>query len=196
MKIGIIILAAGSSSRLGQSKQLLEIGGMPLLTRAATVALESTIGPVVVVLGANEMAHREAAAHLPVEIISNPRWETGMGSSLKAGLIQVLKQSPDTVAVIVMVCDQPLLTSGHLKALSETHQRTGKLAVSGYSGSIGVPALFSRGLFPEILAMPDGQGAKKILQQHPDEIVIVNFPEGAVDIDTQEDHVRFLGENG
>lgn len=188
MNIGILLLAAGSSSRLGQSKQLLEIEGVPLLRRAALSALESGIGPITVVLGANEAAHRKALVDLAVEVISNRRWETGMGSSLKAGLAHMLMHTPATEAVLIMVCDQPLVTSVHLKTLAGAFSKAGKkIAASFYSGTGGVPAIFHKALFPELTGLPDAQGARKIISLHPELTHTINLPEGAFDLDTPED---------
>ena len=193
MNIGLILLAAGSSSRMGQSKQLLKIDGEPLLVHIAKVAVQSGIGPVIAVLGANEAAHRKIIEPMNVKIVVNPGWETGMGSSIKTGLRHLIKILPDTEAAMIMVCDQPLLTSDHLQKLTGALSGNDKLvSASHYSGTAGVPALFHRSLFPEILAMSDDEGAKKIIQQHLHDTVAVNFPEGAIDLDTQEDHDRFL----
>ncbi len=193
MNIGLILLAAGSSSRMGQPKQLLKINRETLLHHAATVAMESAIGPVVVVLGANEAPHRKVLEGLDVEVVPNPGWETGMGSSLKAGLRHSLKHRPDTGAVLVMVCDQPLVTAIHLKQLvksfANSHQ---EIAASFYSGTSGVPAIFHKELFAEILLMPDATGAKKIISDHPELTHTIALPEGAFDVDTPEDYSRLL----
>jgi molybdenum cofactor cytidylyltransferase len=188
MNTAIVLLAAGSSSRMGQSKQLLKVHEETLLRRAATVALKAGIGPVVVVLGAGEVQHRAVLENLDIEIISNPLWEKGMGSSLKAGLEFLLSHYPGTDALIAMVCDQPLLTPDHLKKLAETHGQSAQpIVVSGYAGTVGVPALFDKSLFPEIATLRDEHGAKSIIAHHPHETVTVDFPEGAIDLDTPED---------
>ena len=114
MEIGIIVLAAGSSSRMGRSKQLLEIDGQPLLCRCVDHALAASPSQVVVVLGANEKPHRELLEKLPVQIVSNFYWKTGMGSSIKTGLNYLIQSNGELDGVILMVCDQPALTSEHL----------------------------------------------------------------------------------
>ena len=86
MDISIILLAAGASSRMGQSKQLLLIEGEPLLLRSVKIALSGKPHHVVVVLGAGEHEHSNIIKHLPVEIVINTHWKNGMGSSIKAGL--------------------------------------------------------------------------------------------------------------
>jgi len=190
--ISLILLAAGSSSRMGQSKQLLLIGNEYLLLRSVKAALASSFENIIVVLGAQEEKHRSVIDHLPVQVISNPDWAKGMGNSLKAGLNYLLAIQPDVQATVIMVCDQPMLTSSHLDKLISVYKTTKKsIIASHYSNSPGVPALFDKSLFPELLAIADEAGAKKIINKHPDSVVSVNFPEGAVDLDTTEEYENF-----
>jgi molybdenum cofactor cytidylyltransferase len=190
--IGIILLAAGSSSRMGQSKQLLELNGEPLLRNAVNVALASDVKKVVVVLGAFEKEHKKIIQDLPVNIIHNPRWETGMGSSLKAGLNYLIHVDPKLSGTVILVCDQPLLQAGHIKSLIETNQKTKKAIVaSRYAQTLGVPAFFEKKYFSELLSLGDPQGAKKVIQQHPEDVSPMDFPEGKIDLDTPEDYQGF-----
>jgi molybdenum cofactor cytidylyltransferase len=190
-EIVIILLAAGSSSRMGKPKQQLLIEGKSLLIHSVEIAIKSDVGKVVVVLGSDEEAHRKILNDLSVQVILNPQWQSGMGSSLKAGLKHVLATNPETDAVIVMVCDQPLLTSNHLNSLIQKYRKTNALLVaSAYSNTNGVPALFHHQLFDEILNLSDEHGAKKIIQKHQAEVV--DFPDGAIDLDTPDDYKTFL----
>ena len=190
--VSIILLAAGSSSRMGQSKQLLKIRNQSLLVHSINVALASGLRTIVV-LGAHEQEHRTAIQSLPVDIVLNDGWMNGMGGSLKAGLKYLLLKAPLTEAVIVMVCDQPLLTTEHLEKIKARYQTSGKLIVASYySGTTGVPALFHKSFFSEIMALSSNQGAKKIIQQHPYDILTIDFPEGAVDLDTPDDYEHFI----
>jgi molybdenum cofactor cytidylyltransferase len=192
-RISIILLAAGSSSRMGQSKQLLEVNGTPLLLHSVQVALDCGAQSVNVVLGANELAHREIIKTLPISIISNHYWKSGMGSSIKSGLNYVVRKYSDTEAVIIMVCDQPALNAAHLRKLISTFKETSSpIVASSYSGTAGVPALFSRAFFSNILMLKDDQGAKKIIEQFPEQRVTVDFPDGSFDIDTGEDYQNYL----
>ena len=194
MDIGIILLAAGASSRMGQSKQLMKVKGVSLLVHSISVAVESGMHPVVVVLGANEEEHRKALEYLTVHIATNHRWENGIGGSLKAGLTYLLQKKPKINAVTVMVCDQPLLTCEHLKKIRENYLQSGKpIVASQYSGTLGVPVLFHKTLFSEILALSDDHGAKKIIQQHPNDTQAIDFPAGSIDLDTPDDYRNFTG---
>lgn len=191
--IGVIVLAAGSSSRMGQSKQLLPIEGEPLLLRSVKTALAIKAQNVVVVLGHREEAHGKIINHLPLDVIVNKGWSAGMGGSLKAGLTHILQVHPETQAILVMVCDQPDLNSSHLVKLVEGFYSTHKsIVASGYSNTTGVPALFSNQHFSEILSLDDSQGAKKVLEKNRDTLEVINFPEGATDLDTPEDYQNFV----
>lgn len=192
-RISVILLAAGSSSRMGQSKQLLEIKGTPMLLHSVKAALESQVQSVNVVLGANELSHREIIRDLPVNVISNHYWKSGMGSSIKAGLNYVVRKYSETEAVIIMVCDQPAISSTHLRTLMSTFYRTNSpIVASIYSGTSGVPALFSRAFFSNILMLKDEQGAKKIIEQFPEQAQRVEFPQGSIDLDTRDDYEKYV----
>jgi len=193
MDIGIIILAAGASSRMGRSKQLLEIEGEALLCRCAKIALTVNPNNVVVILGANEKPHREVLEKLPVKLVSNYYWKTGMGSSIKTGLNYLLQSGAELDAVILMVCDQPALTSAHLLRLIQKYaEKQRSIIASAYDNSSGVPALFGRSFFSNLLLLSDDQGAKKIIQQFPRQVETVEFPKGSIDLDTEEDYQNYL----
>lgn len=192
-RISIILLAAGSSSRMGQSKQLLEVNGTPLLLLSVRAALESGAQSVNVILGSNELAHREIIRNQPVSVISNHYWKSGMGSSIKAGLNHIVRKYSDTEAVIIMVCDQPSINAAHLRGLMSAYKISrSPIVASAYSKTAGVPALFSRAFFSNILMLKDEQGAKKIIEQFPEQLVTVAFPEGSLDLDTGEDYQNYL----
>lgn len=189
--IAILVLAAGPSSRMGQSKQELLIDGKSLLVRAVETAVTAGADHVAVVLGSQHKAHRELLKNDKVEIVFNEHWHKGMGSSLKAGLSHLLATFPETRAMIVMVCDQPLLRSHHIRSLIEKYRESRvSIIASAYSGTLGVPVLFDKQLFAEILELPDEHGAKKIIERHPSEVV--DFPEGSTDLDTPEEYQNFL----
>jgi len=192
-EIALLILAAGPSSRLGQPKQQLLVGGSPLLIRTVATALESNIGKVFVVIGYDEVAHRKLMNEQNVEIIFNSKWKKGMGSSLKAGLNFILAQNKSLKGILVMVCDQPLLTSTHLQQLVHTFKQTkSDIVASYYAGTAGVPALFSQALFHELQLIGDMEGAKKVIQHNLHKTTTIPFEGGAVDIDTPEDYERLL----
>jgi len=190
--VAIVILAAGSSSRMGQSKQLLQIHNTTVLRHSITVALQARPAVVTVVLGAHAKQHRESIQFMPVKVVMNEQWETGMGSSLKAGLQHVEAHHPNVTAALFMVCDQPSLTTPHLLNLMGEGGKP--IVASYYGGSPGVPALFNKLLFPALHALGNDQGAKKIFQQFSEQVSLVNFPGGELDLDTMEDYQNYLNQ--
>jgi molybdenum cofactor cytidylyltransferase len=192
MKSGIIILAAGASTRLGRSKQMLDIDGVTLLMRTASASLQAHAGRVVVVLGANDPVHRDTLQGTPVEIVNNKQWQKGMGSSLKAGLRHLISQDDSLEAVVITVCDQPLLTKETIKNLFNQHLVSNKpIVASRYSGQQGVPVLFEKRYFKTLLEISDAEGAKKIIQTYASDVDVVDFPGGEIDLDTPEDYDAF-----
>jgi molybdenum cofactor cytidylyltransferase len=186
--ITAIVLAAGSSSRLGQSKQLLKSKNTPLIVKTVSAAIDANVSKIIVVLGHNFFDHKLAIDHLPVEIVVNEKWQLGMGSSLKAGITHALEDNPDTSAIIVLVCDQPHLNSQHIKTLINTFEATqSPIVASHYNDTSGVPALFSNFIFPELLTIDNHQGAKSLFHKHQSNLTAVQWPEGTIDIDTPED---------
>ncbi len=177
-----IVLAAGSSSRLGQAKQLLEYGGEPLLRRAVRLALSAGAAPVLVVVGESE---HEAVIHdLPGNVVLNPEHAEGMGSSLRVGMAALTRLAPEAERVLLMVCDQPLLETNHLLALLEAEAPHG-VAAAEYGGRLGVPAVFARKHFPALAAVAGDRGARALLRGMA--VTAVVMPEAAVDIDTPDD---------
>ncbi len=195
MSIGIIILAAGSSSRLGQSKQLIKVEGKTLLEKTTQAALDSSAHPIVVVLGNQASVHKGIIETLPVTIVMNEQWSNGMGSSLKVGLQRLIKDHPDIEAVIITVCDQPYLTADHLKKLIIIYTNTSsEVVASHYNNTKGVPALFSKSLFKKLLELAHEEGARKIIRQHEGTLALVPFEKGEIDIDTPDD-MNYLTNN-
>ncbi len=195
MAFGIIILAAGSSSRLGQSKQLIKVGDKTLLEKTTHAAIDSGAHPIIVVLGNEASAHNVIIETLPVTVVINEKWSNGMGSSLKAGLQRLLEDHPNTEAVIVTVCDQPYLTADHLKKLIIAYTNTSsEIVASHYNNTKGVPALFSKSLFQKLFELEDEEGARKIIRQYGGSSALVPFEKGEIDIDTPDD-LNYLANN-
>ncbi|MBC6699119.1 nucleotidyltransferase family protein [Hymenobacter puniceus] len=194
MSNAILLLAAGSSSRLGRPKQLLQFHGQTLLRRAAETAIAAAIGaPVVVVTGALHQELLPELVGLPVAVVHNPDWAVGMGSSIQSGLRFLETVLPDSAGVTVMLCDQPFVTPALLAALRNTQVRTGRpIVASAYAETQGVPVYFAAEVLLLLRALPAGAGAGQLLRQHAALVAAVPFPLGAVDVDTPEQYAALL----
>lgn len=190
-KIGCIILAAGDSTRMnGAAKQLLEFGGKTLFRRAAETAIEANFYSIVIVLGANAERMRKEIEDLPVQIAVNKNWETGMSSSIKAGL-SAFSNEENIDAVVVTLCDQPFVTTKTLRGLCETFAETGKSIVAcRYEKTTGVPALFARAIFDDLMNLQNDEGAKKVIKKYEAETAVILAPEAAFDVDTARDYEK------
>ena len=193
-----LVLAAGSSSRLGQPKQLLVYEGETLLHRAVRTALAAGCAPVFVVTGALDAALRAAVADLPCQPVHNPAWATGMSSSVRTGMRALLaatsRPQNAPAAVLLLLCDQPLLTAEHLRQLLATQRATGCPAVaSAYAGATGVPAVFGSALFEQLQVQNGAGGAQRLLSSLPAaSLRRLDFPAAALDVDTPAQYQQLL----
>lgn len=194
-KTGIIILAAGNSSRLGQPKQLLEYQGKTLLQRTVDEVLSLNAAEVVVILGSNHAMISKETILNGTTVLVNHRWQTGMASSIQAGIGHLLANGKIESALLTL-CDQPHVNCSLLAELIKTQQINGKpIVASAYEGTVGVPAVFSREMFPALLSLEGQEGAKKLIADNPQLLETIAFPKGIVDIDTLEDY-RKLKDQG
>ena len=185
--VGLLLLAAGSSSRLARPKQLLPYQGQTLLRHAAEVAAASPCRPLVLVTGALHDELLPEIEGLPFHVVRNDAWADGMGGSIATGLqeLESALEVHNVDALVVMLCDQPLLTPEIIGELIVQFQATRQAVVaSSYAGTQGVPALFGREVFPQLLALRGAAGARELLQQYA-HLPTVDFPGGATDVDTE-----------
>lgn len=192
-RVAGIILAAGASTRFGQPKQLLDWDGVPLLTHVADEALAAGLAPVIVVLGSQAEAVREALGERLVHAVMNWRWSEGLSTSVQVGLIAL---PPQTEAAILMQCDQPLLTADLLRTLVTRFEETGAAIVHPtHAGRRGTPTLFARRLFPELAAVSGDQGGRALIACHVGEVATVEVadPDVLADVDTPVDFERLRG---
>jgi molybdenum cofactor cytidylyltransferase len=204
--VGIVVLAAGGSTRLGRPKQLVPFRGVTLLRHAVEVALGAAARPadaggparsgavrrhpVVVVIGAEGARTRTELAGLRVLVVDNQRWREGLSTSLRAGLTG-LDATADPDAALFTTCDQPHVSPELLRSLVLAYEHSRPPIVACvYGGAIGVPALFDRSLFTELRELQGDAGAKRVIEAHRRDTVTVPFPGGEVDIDTAEDAAR------
>jgi molybdenum cofactor cytidylyltransferase len=185
----VIILAAGASSRLGIPKQTLPFKQTTLLEHSITEALHSIADLVIVVLGAGAAGIQPAVQHKKLSFVINEHWQEGMASSIRCGLQYLLAKQPSVQAALLMVCDQPYISTALLDKLVTLRAATGSgIAASSYGGTKGIPAIFEKILFPALLQLNGDTGAKKIIMDNVGSVPVVVFPLGTVDIDTQDEY--------
>ena len=174
---------------MGRPKQLLPYKGKSLLEHAADIANDAECDPVIIVLGANAVLIEKQIDEKKVHVVENKEWKEGMASSIRCGLNTLMHIAPSSDAVILMVCDQPYVSSSLINDLIATQKNTGKLIVaSQYENTIGPPALFYKTIFPELLELKGEAGARKIVERHSNDVVTVFFAQGNIDIDTEADY--------
>ncbi len=192
--IGIIILAAGASRRMGTPKQLLKIDNQTLIERAIDLTQALDNQQTVVVLGANaEKISPYITQQATVEVIINENWEQGMGTTLKKGVEFFLAKPITYDAIIIMVCDQPYLTTKKLRELIAAYRDNNVAIIATiYNNIKGVPALFANSLFGKLKTLNKDEGARKIIKNYKGEIITIDFPEGIFDLDTPATYQEFL----
>jgi molybdenum cofactor cytidylyltransferase len=186
VRVAAVVLAAGSSTRMGRNKLLLDLDGQPVVRRAVQAAVESGVDRVVVVLGHEADRVRPALDGLACEVIVNPDHERGVGTSLHAGI----RAAADADAVVVLLADMPFVTAEMIRAVVERHRATGaRLVLSHYGDVQAPPTLYARELFAEVLAEPDERCGKRIAKRHADEAKVVPWPQAALrDLDVAADY--------
>jgi molybdenum cofactor cytidylyltransferase len=190
-RVACVLLAAGGSRRLGRPKQLVRRGSKPLLVRALDAARGAPIADedIVVVLGAHALRLRLLLRrHSPaVRIAANPRWMTGLASSLRAGLAAAPR---DAAAALVLLVDQPDVDAESLRRLINAWwKRPGAPAAARYAERAGVPAVLPRRVWRTIRALDEDAGARAFLR-NASELTLVDMPEAELDIDTVRDLAR------
>ncbi|MFY0674041.1 MAG: nucleotidyltransferase family protein [Bacteroidia bacterium] len=192
----ILVLAAGSSSRMGKAKQLLPFKNETLLNNVLQTAITANIGKVYCVLGANfKVVNDSIQGQLPVKAIENPKWALGMGSSIKCGLQKIREKEPRLKNLLITLADQPLVSSNHLTNLVQASNRfPNKIIATRYKNKKGVPALFPFNFFDNISQIHDQFGSKQLINQSDNAIAIDCDLKELFDIDTPTDYKTLTNE--
>ena len=185
--VAALILAAGGSSRFGQPKQLVQLKGKSLLQWVVDAAIGANCCPIAVVLGSS-MEQVSAELNGPITFVQNRIWQRGIGTSIRAGVQHLIESGDDIAAIILLACDQPFVDAEVIEQIIALRQKTEKpIVASSYAATLGVPALFDRSCFNELLELSDDHGAKTILLSDRDRVAEFSFAKGEIDIDTAED---------
>ena len=190
-----ILLAAGTSSRMGGNKMLFDFGGESVLRGAAKRAIDAGLQPLVVVLGHQRERAEQELAGLPCQVAFNPDYEEGITSSLRTGLAAI-SERPDVHAAVVMLADMPFVTSEMIAALIARYRGSAApLVVSDYEGVHAPPMLYDEALFEELSAMTETGCGKQVVKRHRHEAEVLPWPASALrDLDVPEDYARLQEE--
>src|SRR6266516_5923643 len=194
LNIGAVILAAGESSRFGRPKQLIQFRGKSLVRRIADAAGEAGCKPIAGVAGSEAEKVRAELRGARVKIFDNQNWRAGIGGSIRLGVQGLIDIQAKPEAIALLVCDQPFVdarTIARLITLREKTKRT--IVASSYANTLGVPALFDRSCFQELLALDNATGAKMVILSNRERVAEFPFPEGKIDIDTLADYEKLIG---
>jgi molybdenum cofactor cytidylyltransferase len=188
-----VVLAAGTSTRMGRNKLLFELAGSTVLRQAVSRATEAGLDPVIVVLGHEADRARRELDHLPVEVVVNPSYQDGLNASLRAGIAAL---PPATCAAVVLLADMPFVTTAMLVTLVERYRAgTAPLVISEYAGVNAPPILYDRSLFPELLTGAGEGAGRDVVRRHRSEGVVVSWPASALaDLDLPDDYDRLLAQ--
>jgi molybdenum cofactor cytidylyltransferase len=190
-QIGGIILAAGRSSRFGEPKQLLLWKGELLIRHVATTALKAGLSPVVVVVGSSGVEVEAVINDLPVRIVNNKDWMTGISSSIKVGITALPKEIGGAVFLQV---DQPHIPTLLIKSLIEAHQITlNPIIAPQIDGQRGNPVFFDACTFLKLLSLEGDAGGRVLFGQFPVQWLTWHDSNLLMDIDSPEDYRKFLG---
>ena len=180
--LAVLILAAGSSSRLGKPKQLLKIKDESLIQIAVKKALTFT-DDVKVVVGHKSDEIIKELKDFAISIQVNPNYEQGMGSSISFGI----KDFIHSKKVLIMLCDQPLIPLSHYNSLIKKSIENENLIIcSKYQNRFAVPSLFPNTYYKALSELKGDEGARKLLKNNPIDYVILD-DKFSIDIDTKED---------
>jgi molybdenum cofactor cytidylyltransferase len=184
--VAAAVLAAGSSTRMGRNKLLLDLGGETMVRRVVRAAAGAGLDQVVVVLGHDEPLVRAELAGLPCTLVVNPDHGQGAGTSLRTAVRHVANAS----AIVIVLADMPFVTSEMIAAVVARYRETAAPVVASHYGAVQAPpTLYDRALFAELLAIPDDRGAKQVVRRHEHEAAVVSWPESSLrDVDVPADY--------
>ncbi len=196
MNVSIIILAAGESKRMGVPKQLLDIHGEKMLKKVIHEAMETDCFPITVVVGAHKAAIVPELKDMPINITDNPHWKSGMASSIKMGLVGSYLITKEIDAVLFLTADMPSIDAAYINQIIQTGEQNPdkQIVASDYGGKLGIPALFKKTFFEQILDLTGDQGAKNIIAQNLETVGSVPIGGKGQDLDTKIAYFQYLNQ--
>lgn len=180
-----VVLAAGSASRFGATKQLSEFDGAPLVRRAMNLAQDVCVNHSMLVVGHDWLAVSAACQPLPGFLILNDHFAEGIGASISRA-VRSLQHAAS--AVVVLLADQPMITREHVRGLLDAWSGADNAIVAtAFAGTVGPPALLPHGCFADLQQITGDQGARELLFDDRFSVTTVEFDDAAIDIDTPQD---------
>jgi molybdenum cofactor cytidylyltransferase len=184
-----ILLAAGTSSRMGSNKMLFELGGESVLRGAARRALAGGLAPLLVVVGHEAEKARRELDGLPCQVVVNPDYEQGINTSLKSGVAAL---PAETGAALVMLADMPHVSAEMIAGMIARYRSSAApLVISDYEGVNAPPMLYDRSLFTELREMTGEGCGRQVVKRHRSEAEVLPWPATALaDLDVPDDYQR------
>ena len=187
-KIKGLVLAAGLSSRCGTNKLLVKVNGTTIIEKTIAILMSAPVAGISVVLGSSGDEIRKVLAGYPIDFIWNPDYESGMSSSLKTGISEIM-QDHEAEAVLLMLGDMPLIKSTTVACLIDEYEKNSSLIiVPCYKGRRGHPVIFDRKMFKAISKITGDHGAREVITSHLDQVLFVDIDDPGIilDLDTKE----------
>jgi len=189
-RVAAVVLAAGGSTRMGTSKQLLSYQGVPLVRRAVAAALDAGASPVFVVVGADSARVAATVSGMrDVITVTNENWRDGLSSSIAAG-IRAVVENGDVDGCLVTLSDQPLVDAVALRSLLDMFSADTRIVAARYEGTLGVPAVFGREHFDDLTRLERDTGARDWLRARAANVCGVAMRNAAFDVDSPLDALK------
>jgi len=193
--IAALIMAAGASQRMEGIKQLLPWKNSNFLLETSKTVRNSTADSIFVVLGssAEEINTKCNLVEKGLRVVMNPSWANGLGNSIAVGVKEVLQKQKEVTGILICLADQPLLSTDYLNAIIQQFEKNPtKIVATDYGKKVGVPALFPKLLFDELVRLEGDQGAKDLLNNSTFDIIRLEGKNQIKDIDTKEEYDLLL----
>ena len=196
MKIATLILAAGESKRMNGVKQLLPWKDSTLLGYAITQSLQSSANEVYVVLGANMDKILNTIDIRKVNLVINDDWSHGMGTSI-ASVIRFFRANQlDFDGILIRLIDQPLLDVKYYNTLINKYIDSKNIIASSYKSGYGVPVVFDKKYFDELLVLKSDKGAKGIIKKYKEALIVVDSEGKTIDLDDEQTYLKYYNKYG
>ncbi|WP_299130115.1 nucleotidyltransferase family protein [uncultured Winogradskyella sp.] len=193
MKIAVLLLAAGTSTRMKKPKQLLPIGKETLLTVVINNLLNSNISKLYCVLGAHTKPITEKLKDYNITCVHNQNYKQGLGSSINAGIRAIMNDNVLFDAVLIVLGDQPNVDAAYINQLiKKAKENPGNVISSTYNTSYGVPAIFPKHYFESLLHLRGDKGAKDFLNSSATNVLSIRSNDNLIDIDTAQDYKDYI----